>query len=372
MTWLGTWVRAWGPLACLLVWGGGARGATPTATAAHVTAREAWPEGAPTEAAVILYSLYRGNETRLVLADLVKGTYKKLGPAGAEGAVWSADGVWLAYRVDTTLFVVRPGLGKAVPVRTNLWPQANGTYAFSPDGRRLAVATTQGLDVLEVGPSPKVLASIKSDHQIFGQLTWTTNGRSLAACQWNGRTDQKSREALTVISIEGGAVNVNALPGGGPSCEILGPRKDGWLVTRTGDDQIDYAMMLSTSGKLQTLFRVPQDSSIVSYHAQSDAVIVSGETEDDVDPTLMDVVRLASGKSRPWLRRYRQFYEPTFVEGGFSLVCVSTGNIDDRGGFIYVVALDGKFARRVLPPPATKSSISFSLPVARPPQPVRP
>jgi hypothetical protein len=248
-------MRAWGPLACLLVCGGAARGATPTATAGDVTAREAWPEGAPTEAAVTLDD---GNEERLVLADLVKGTYKKLGPASAEGAVWSADGVWLAYRVDTTLFVVRPGLGKAVPVQTNLWPpwKGIGTYAFSPDGRRLAVATRQGLDVLEVGPSPKVLASSRSDNQILGQLTWTTNGRSLAACQWNGVDNLMSRRALAVMGIEGGVVNVKALPVGAyHSCEILGPRKDGWLVvTQPGDDQIDEALMLSTSGKLQTCF----------------------------------------------------------------------------------------------------------------------
>jgi hypothetical protein len=366
-------MRAWGPLACLLVCGGAARGATPTATAGDVTAREAWPEGAPTEAAVTLDD---GNEERLVLADLVKGTYKKLGPASAEGAVWSADGVWLAYRVDTTLFVVRPGLGKAVPVQTNLWPpwKGIGTYAFSPDGRRLAVATRQGLDVLEVGPSPKVLASSRSDNQILGQLTWTTNGRSLAACQWNGVDNLMSRRALAVMGIEGGVVNVKALPVGAyHSCEILGPRKDGWLVvTQPGDDQIDEALMLSTSGKLQTLFRVPQDSGIVSYHAQSDAVVVCGDIEDESDPTLEDVVRLASGKSRTWLRRYRQFDEPTFVEGGFLLVSVSTPrNADGRGGFIYLVALGSKFARRVLPPPASKSSTFFSLPVARPPQPVR-
>src|SRR5262245_44056925 len=79
-----------GVVACLLVW---ASAATPTAAPLDATAPDAWPQGAPTEAAV---TLNKGNEERLVLADLIKGTYEKLGPAGAAEPVWSPDGVWLA------------------------------------------------------------------------------------------------------------------------------------------------------------------------------------------------------------------------------------------------------------------------------------
>lgn len=73
------WATATAVVSCLPLWSGAARAAAPSDVPPPVAAPEAWPKGAPTEAAV---TLNRGSEDRLVLADLIKGKLSGQGDLG--------------------------------------------------------------------------------------------------------------------------------------------------------------------------------------------------------------------------------------------------------------------------------------------------
>jgi Tol biopolymer transport system component len=171
------------------IWIVSANGGTPRlASAADVIDTISWsPDGQR-----LVYSTPRGDAPGLTVLSLADGRSTPLStPAAATAPAWAPQGDVIAY-VDPRggpagamlKFVGTDGrpraLGPAEDVRIN-----NGVAAWSPDGRRLAIATIIGnfensLSIVELEGTGRVrkLTDLPGDIRPRG-LTWNPDGTSL-------------------------------------------------------------------------------------------------------------------------------------------------------------------------------------------------
>jgi Tol biopolymer transport system component len=319
--------------------------------------------GAPVSAAVIVHT---DRDDRLAIADLTKGSYEVVGTASAADPVWSPDGMRLAYRQAEAVFLMSVTDHHPKRLLAGIDPSGPGAYAFSPDSRRLAVATTSGLEFWSIEAEPARKLATAPTKLRFKDLIWAPNGKRVAACGWNGREGDESRESLQVFEVTADAARPEQQrPTRG--CRLLGVRQDKWLIKSAVTDRLEEVVGVGADGKGERLLPIPEYRHADRYLALVDAVLLVHEAEDTGEPTQIDLAPLSGvGRLRPWLRKWKRLAEYSLSsDGKYVLFTQLSSNGERKGGDIYLATADGANPRRVLPGPDSKKA-TFSQPTPRP------
>ncbi|MGZ5214131.1 MAG: TolB family protein [Actinomycetota bacterium] len=159
----------------IFVMDAGGSGKLPLTDAASLTSRPSWsPDGAR-----IVYSRLESSETVEVVSTDGSGEPTRL--VTGDRPAWSADGTRIVYLVDCRVWSMAPdGSDPVVIVDLSQLSahrcSVSGGPVWSPDGRKLALATAGGLFVMDADGSHLRLVRRKL-HWLGGGLTWQpTNG----------------------------------------------------------------------------------------------------------------------------------------------------------------------------------------------------
>jgi hypothetical protein len=328
----------------------------------------------PTAAAVFVYD---DAGYRLHVADFARAQLTPIGPEGevAHQPVWSPDGARLAYRVGDQLLVHTAGAPRDVAVAAGLELGTARPCAFSPDGRRLAVALRGGLAVAAIPPGsaePAQAALLASypDRQVR-DLRWSPDGATLVALVGGVSGDAELAwipmpPVTPVTPMTGDAARVIEARG---AIRLLGWRPGGELLVVEALDGRERVIRAPAPGQPD---RAPlpvapaaghgDELSVLDYAERPDRVLLApgGDPDDDT------AVLLASpgGAAVPWLAAYPQLSDLQVSADGTWAVFVDRATGGERpGGSVYVVRVGSEDARLVL---AASAARSFAAPVPRP------
>ncbi len=94
----------------------------------------------------------------------------------------------LAFTRPDGVYAMRPdGSGAHRIIRA--WPIFGPGLAWSPDGRRLVVATSKGIWLMDADGRNRVRLASSGEQQYFGSPSWSPDGRSIAYTAFEGDRD---------------------------------------------------------------------------------------------------------------------------------------------------------------------------------------
>jgi dipeptidyl aminopeptidase/acylaminoacyl peptidase len=301
----------------------------------------------------------------LHLADLVTGALVPIGPEreAADQPVWSPDGTRLAYRVGERVFVHSVGAARDATVAGSVDLEAARPYAFSVDGRRLAIAQRGGVAIAaithgaaDIAPAP--LATYPD--QRVSDLRWSPSGATLVALLRAASSGAPAR--LAWISTTGGATQ---LDDAGNAIRLLGWHDGALLVVEVHDGRERVVSVAAPGAAPSSIALSPpagEDLSVIDYAAAPDRIILAAAGDPDDDTAL----RLAppGGRAVPWLTTFPRLSQIELnVEGTWAAFVDRTTGGDRPGGSVFVVRVGANDARLVL---AASAARSFSAPTPRP------
>jgi hypothetical protein len=216
------------------------------------------------------------------LVDLTTGTVRTI-PGGAPLA-WSPDGKHLLVTTSPTdprsgwaVLLLDLANGRTTDLFATGAPPRGGSFAFSPDGDRLAVQAGTELDLYDLATRQRTTVPLGPDQMLAGVGAWRPDGR---IALWQ-RTPQDGPDpyALRLLLVEpsAGAIDQPAFdPVGGLGAWLLGWQSDGTAVVETfhgvvvgpAADPIDFARSAGVSGLhpgggRSELVRLPGDATRV-------------------------------------------------------------------------------------------------------------
>jgi dipeptidyl aminopeptidase/acylaminoacyl peptidase len=288
---------------------------------------------------------------------LVEFSTGRLSPLGSleetvHQPVWSPDGKRLAFRTGDKLWL--HGRGADAVVAEGLEIDTQRPCAFSPDGRRIAVAGAAGkVFLLEAGVSRQLLAH--PDLRV-ADLLWSPDGRTLFALLW-----ARGRAEVERIALSGEVVSQPA----NSVSRLLGFRSEGALVVLASPGEGREQPALLTASGVVPLRELPEELTVVDAAAGETLVLAASGEDSGDDATIF--LAPAEGKVSPrrWLASHPQLTDLRLSADGQWALCVDRAvGADGRpGGSVYRVAVGSEKAARVLSASAARS---FSAPVPRP------
>lgn len=302
---------------------------------------------------------------RLCVADFATGALEPIGPERevADQPVWSPDGTRLAYRVGERVFVHSAGGARDAAIAGSADLEAVHPYAFSPDGRRLAIAQRGSVAVAAVDPGaadivPAPLATY-ADRRV-SDLRWSPDGATLVALVRDDASPASARLAWLPASGApaqlGDAGGVNRLLGWRAGALLAVEARDGH------ERMITVAAPGAAASPIALSSPAGEDLSVLDYAAGADRIVLAAGGDPDDDAAL----RLAppGGRPVPWLAAFPRLGQIALSADGAWAVFVDRATGGERpGGSVFVVRVGSNDARRVLPASAARA---FSAPAPRP------
>jgi len=174
----------------------------------------------------------------------------------------SPDGKVLAYQNDNELRVIQVDNNQ---VLASLAIQPYGVYQFSPDGNTFAVATAQGLDLIDTS-SWKNRATLEGFYSRYEVMAQSPDGKTIAALE--------NQAWLSLIDTDGGKIVKKQLP---ESVDRVAFSSDGKKVLLYGLGNFLVWDMENSQSVLTTILEEPAELTTISPNGEIIAYVNSKE-----------------------------------------------------------------------------------------------
>lgn len=282
------------------------------------------------------------DSTRLIVIETATGRMTDVAHAEEElrFPVASPDGRRLAFWLDGSarLFDLAESSGRTLQAAPNL--DAAKPWSFSPDSTRLAVASANEIQVIDVSgrePVESRRAAASKGCRVF-DLLWSPDSDGLAALCYPGPGGSESG----LLRIHAGSEDI-ALRAVQRVNRLLGWRGDTpeLVVARSREIPGESAGVFDRSGAflpmrvwLSGLDEEEQDESgheILAHLRQPDALVLRRPVEHSTDRISLELAPAGGGEGRPWLEKFYAISELAFTPDGGWAVFVERLGAEDSG-----------------------------------------
>jgi hypothetical protein len=328
---------------------------------AEASAALVLPAGAPEYmVAVALGPL----DSRLVVTRIRTGQTALLpsSPTVPADPVWAPDGSAILFRAGTDLMRYDTGQAAVGHLDSGLSRSGRTPYAYSPDGRRIAVAKASAVHVVTVGSARERFAL--PEGQAFTQMRWARNARTLVVLV---RDSGGENAALVWIDTDGRTARTQAAPG---VTGLLGwdPTTGDLVVSQAAPERTGtQAVVLSPTGEARPLRDADEDEGgefTLLYRPDTREAVAAVGNEDLGDPRRILLLPPGTAPARPWLDTFPRVDQMSLSADGRWVAFIAGGPDTEPGGDVFVIPFGGQVPARVLL--AQPDGYRFATPVLGP------
>jgi hypothetical protein len=259
-------------------------------------------------------------------------------PESVSRLAFSPGASHLVYIDSARLMAYDHRSGAIDRLATAVLSHAYASYAFSPNGRALAVAERDGLKIVPADALPAVEPQRRYPWPVqceFVDMKWLPDRAALAILCLV--TPARRAYSLFLLDATSQTWGEHPASASGPK-RLLGWRlaQDELVAVRARDDGEDEAIAIAANGDVRP-FRTPapedepSPESVLAFLAAPDRVVTAAPGEDQGDAAALSLVGPGPNDMQNWLTMYPRLTSLNFSADGSWAVFVNRRESDDDG-----------------------------------------